>query len=89
VDTQSCLSVGSVFDNRACLVLSVGSVIAGPLVVGPSVELLCCSTPGPGIPIHPHQQDLMNQEERRTGNGRHCRHRRGNQNNSGLPKDCF
>jgi hypothetical protein len=32
--------------NRACLVLSVGSVIAGPLVVGPSVELLCCSTSG-------------------------------------------
>jgi hypothetical protein len=46
VDTQSCLSVGSVFANRACLVLSVGSVIAGPLVVGPSVELLCCSTSG-------------------------------------------
>jgi hypothetical protein len=46
VDTQSCLSVGSVFANRACLVFSVGSVIAGPLVVGPSVELLCCSTSG-------------------------------------------
>jgi hypothetical protein len=46
VDTQSCLSVGSVFANRACLVLSVGSVIAGPLVVGQSVELLCCSTSG-------------------------------------------
>jgi hypothetical protein len=46
VDTQSCLSVGLVFANRACLVLSVGSVIAGPLVVGPSVELLCCSTSG-------------------------------------------
>jgi hypothetical protein len=26
--------------------MSVGSVIAGPLVVGPSVELLCCSTSG-------------------------------------------
>jgi hypothetical protein len=33
--TQSCLSG-----------LSVGSVIAGPLVLGPSVELLCCSPSG-------------------------------------------
>ena len=33
------------------LVVSVGSVFACHLVVGPSVELLCWSTPGPGIPI--------------------------------------
>jgi hypothetical protein len=65
------------------LVVSVGSVFACHLVVGPSVELLCWSTPGPGISIHPHQHDLTKQEERRTGNVRHCRRRRGNQTNSG------
>jgi hypothetical protein len=35
---RACL-VGTWTLNRACLDLSVGSVIAGPLVVGPSVEL--------------------------------------------------
>jgi hypothetical protein len=48
-DTQSCLS-GLVrwfsLCQSCCLVLSIGSVFAGSLVVGPSVELLCCSTSG-------------------------------------------
>jgi hypothetical protein len=39
--------------------------------------------PGPGIPIHPHQHDLMNRDERRAGNVRHRRRRQGKQNNSG------
>jgi hypothetical protein len=55
---QSCLvlSVSSVFANRGGLVLSIGSVFAGPLVVGPSVELQYCVVrpPGPGIPITQH-----------------------------------
>jgi hypothetical protein len=36
---------------RVDSVVSVGSVFACHLVVGPSVELLCWSTPDPGIPI--------------------------------------
>jgi hypothetical protein len=42
---RACL-VGTWRLTRACLVVSVGSVFAGPLVVGPSVELLRCSTSG-------------------------------------------
>jgi hypothetical protein len=38
--------VGTCRLARACLIVSVGSVFAGPLVVGPSVELLCCSISG-------------------------------------------
>jgi hypothetical protein len=37
------------------LVASDGSVFACHLVVGPSVELLCWSTPGPEIPINTAQ----------------------------------
>jgi hypothetical protein len=38
--------VGSWRITRACLVVSVGSVSACPLIVGPCVELLCCSISG-------------------------------------------
>jgi hypothetical protein len=37
--------------TRACLVVSVGSVSACPLIVGPSVEQRVVRPPGPGIPI--------------------------------------
>jgi hypothetical protein len=51
--------VGSWRLTRACLVVSVGSVSACPLIVGPSVELLCCSTSGSWDSNTPSQANEM------------------------------
>jgi hypothetical protein len=73
---RACL-VGTWTLNRACLGLSVGSVSAKPVWSCRLVQslLVYCVVrpPGLGIPIHPHQHDLMNREERRTGNVCHRR----------------